>query len=75
MTPKLRNLCEALDAELREISRDEGVDLGSLEMQLRIWLDEIVTVRQARQRKAEGRCECGRRLEASGECRHGCIQQ
>ncbi len=75
MTPKLRNLCEALDAELREVSRDDGADLGSLEMQLRIWLDEIVTVRQARQRKAEGRCRCGRRLEENGTCRHGCIQQ
>ncbi len=75
MTPKLRDLVDALDAELRDVSRDEGADLGGIENTLRVMLDDIVTVRHARARRAEGVCTCGRRLEPGGQCRAGCIQQ
>ena len=74
MTPKLRAIVDKLDAELRDASRDPDADLGTIEMQLRVWLDEVVTVRQTQQRRAEGRCGCGRKLEENGTCRLGCVQ-
>ena len=74
MTPKLRALVDALDAELREVSRDPDADLSAVEMSVRVWLSDIEDVRKAQLLRAEGRCRCGRRLEASGQCRSGCIQ-
>mgnify|MGYP001616926276 CR=1 FL=1 len=74
MTGKLRDLVDALDAEIRDVSRNAESDLGGLEMQLRVWLEDISTVRLARARRARGRCSCGRRLEHTGKCRQGCVQ-
>ncbi len=62
----------AIDAfahALREASRDPSIDLATVERQLRVWLDDVRDVIDTRRRKAEGRCECGRRLEPDGLCR------
>ena len=74
MTGKLRDLVDALDVELRAVSRNPYADgdLCSMEMQLRIWLDDVCAVRFARTRRAGGRCTCGRKLELDGSCRTGC---
>jgi hypothetical protein len=74
VTRKLRALVDALDDELRDVSRDPDADLHGMEMQLRVWLDDTITVRQAQARRAERRCHCGRTLETDGSCRAGCIQ-
>ena len=74
MTPKLRALVDALDAELREVSRDPHADLSGLEMALRVWLSDLEDVLRVQRLRAEGRCRCGRRLEPTGECRQGCMQ-
>lgn len=74
MASNLHTAMDAFDAALRDASRDERSDLDGVEMQLRIWLDELRTVLLARHRRAEGMCRCGRRLEEDGSCRSGCEQ-
>jgi hypothetical protein len=70
----LRDAMDAFDAALREASLDLDIDLADVEMQLRVWLDEVRTVQTARHRRAEGHCRCGRALGLDGTCRQGCEQ-
>ena len=69
MTPRLRAAMDEFDAALLMDSRDVSEALDAVELQLRVWLDDVAEVRRVRSRQAEGRCVCGRRLEPDGRCR------